>query len=46
MLALFLLVGSYYAGWSVVVFPIWVLLFSAYILIENFRRPGLTRGAS
>ncbi len=38
-LALFVLVGSYYVGWSFVVFPLWVLLISIYILFDNLRRP-------
>ena len=37
-LALILLFGSYYIAWSFVVFPFWVLLLSAYILIDNLRR--------
>ncbi len=37
VLALFLLLGSYYVGWCIVVLPIWVLLLSTYILIENLR---------
>jgi hypothetical protein len=36
-LALVLLLGSYYIGWSIVVLPAWVFLFSTYILIDNFR---------
>ena len=36
--ALFLLIGSYYVGWSVVVLPIWVLLLSTHIMIDNFRK--------
>lgn len=39
-LALLLIVGSSYFGWSVVVFPIWVFLLSSYILIVNLRRPA------
>jgi hypothetical protein len=39
LLALAVLVGSYYVGWSFAVLPIWVLLVSAYILIDNLRRP-------
>jgi hypothetical protein len=38
MLALFLLIGSYYISWSFVVFPVWVFLISFYILRDNFRR--------
>ena len=35
-LALLLLVGSYYVGWSVLLFPAWALLISIYILFDNF----------
>jgi hypothetical protein len=35
VLALFLLVGSYWIGWSFVLFPIWVLILSTCILIEK-----------
>ncbi len=37
MLSLLLLFGSYYLSWSFVVFPIWVLLISICILIDNLR---------
>ena len=36
-LGLTLLVGSYYIAWSVVVLPLWVLLISAHILVDNLR---------
>jgi len=36
-LALILLIGSYYISWSLLVFPVWVLLLSTYILVDNFR---------
>lgn len=39
VLALILLFGSYYIGWSFVLFPFWVLLISAYFFFENFWRP-------
>jgi hypothetical protein len=39
MLAIFLLLGSYCVGWSIVVFPAWVLLISAYVLMDNLRGP-------
>jgi hypothetical protein len=39
LLSLLLLFGSYYIRWSFVVFPLWVLLISIYILIDNLRRP-------
>ena len=38
-LALILLAGSYYISWSFVVLPVWVLLISVYILIDNYRSP-------
>ena len=38
-LALVLLLGSYYLTWSFFVFPLWVLLLSGQILIDNFRKP-------
>ena len=37
LLALVLLIGSYYIGWSFVILPAWVLLISAYILVDNLR---------
>jgi hypothetical protein len=37
LLASVLLIGSNYIGWSFVVLPAWVLLVSAYILIDNLR---------
>jgi hypothetical protein len=36
-LACILLVGSYYVGWSIAVFPVWVFLLSIHILIYNLR---------
>jgi hypothetical protein len=38
LLALLLLVGSYYIGWSFAVLPVWVFLISAYVLTDNLRR--------
>ncbi|NVO13433.1 MAG: hypothetical protein HXX10_05290 [Rhodoplanes sp.] len=38
-LAALLLFGSYYVGWSFVVFPLWVLVLSTYILFDNMRAP-------
>jgi hypothetical protein len=35
VLAVFLLVGSYSVSWSVIVLPLWVLLISGYILVDN-----------
>jgi hypothetical protein len=41
VLAAIVLLGSGYMTWSFVVFPIWVLLVSCNILIDNLRRsPG------
>jgi hypothetical protein len=36
-MALFLLFASQWFDWSFIVFPVWVLLISVYILITNFR---------
>ena len=36
-MALFLLFASQWVDWSFVVFPVWALLISLYILIANFR---------
>jgi hypothetical protein len=36
-LGLSLLVGSYYFTWSIVVLPLWVLLISIHILLDNLR---------
>jgi hypothetical protein len=38
MLALILLIGSYYISWSFAVLPVWVFLISVYILIDNLGR--------
>lgn len=38
LLALVLLIGSYYIGWSFAVLPVWVLLISIHILMDNLRR--------
>jgi hypothetical protein len=42
-LALLLLLSSRFADWLTLVFPLWVLALSLYILVENLRRtqPGL-----
>jgi hypothetical protein len=37
VLALIVLVGSYYISWSFAVLPAWVLLISGYILIDNLQ---------
>ena len=36
-LALILLVGSYFSTWPIVVLPLWVLLLSVIILLDNIR---------
>ncbi len=36
-LAVLLLIGSYFATWAIIVLPLWVLLISIAILIDNFR---------
>jgi hypothetical protein len=38
VLALTLLLGSYLITWSFLVLPLWILLISVYILIDNFRQ--------
>jgi hypothetical protein len=38
VLAVVLLVGSYYISVSFIVLPLWILLISIYILSENLRR--------
>jgi hypothetical protein len=38
-LSLLLLLGSYYVSWSFLVFPLWVFLISAFILIDTIRSP-------
>src|ERR1700722_3712725 len=38
--ALLLLLSGRYIDWILLVFPLWVLLVSIYILIDNLRRPG------
>jgi hypothetical protein len=37
--ALFLLLSGRYIEWILMLFPMWVLLISIYILIDNLRRP-------
>ena len=37
LLALVLLIGSFYIGWSFAVLPAWVFLISVYILMDNLR---------
>ena len=38
--ALFLLLSGRYIEWILMLFPLWVLLISIYILIDNLRRPS------
>ncbi len=44
-LAALVLLGSFYVSWSIMVLPVWVLLLSVHILIDNLRgrdrSPGL-----
>jgi MFS family permease len=43
IVALLVLLGSYHLAWSFVVFPLWVFVFSTFILMENMRgRSGAT----
>ena len=37
VLAVFLLFGGYYVGWVFVLFPLWILLLSVQILLENSK---------
>ena len=37
VLALFLLFGAGYFNWAFLTFPLWVFIFSCYILIDNYR---------
>jgi hypothetical protein len=46
VLALLVLFGSYQIAWSFVVFPLWVFITSAYILIDNIGRPSGTAAKS
>ncbi len=43
--AAFLLVGSGYLDWALLVFPAWVLLVSIYILVDNMRGSIPAEGA-
>jgi hypothetical protein len=38
VLALFLLLSIGFFDWAPVVFPLWILLISVYILLANLRR--------
>jgi hypothetical protein len=42
VLALGLLIGSSYFTWSFLALPVWVLLISIHILIDNYR--GMRKG--
>ena len=44
--ALLLLFSGRYIDWILLVFPLWVLLISIYILIDNLRRPSQTAATS
>jgi hypothetical protein len=44
--ALLLLFSGRYIDWILLVFPLWVLLLSIYILIDNLRRPSQTAATS
>jgi hypothetical protein len=46
VLALFLLFGSYSISWSFAAFPIWVLLISICVLLDNFRRGPTPAGGA
>ena len=35
LLAIILLIGSFFMSWSIAVLPFWVFLISVYILIDN-----------
>ncbi|WP_246728429.1 hypothetical protein [Microvirga terricola] len=41
-LAALVLLGSLYLNWSIMVLPVWVLLISVHILINNLRRKDST----
>jgi hypothetical protein len=44
--ALLLLLSGRYIDWIILVFPLWVLLISIYILIDNLRRPSQPEATS
>jgi hypothetical protein len=46
LLAVILLIGSFFISWSVAVFPSWVFLISVYILIDNLRGNPLADGGA
>lgn len=45
LLAMILLIGSFYMSWSIAVLPFWVCLISIYILIDNLGRGSAADGA-
>jgi len=45
LLAMILLIGSFYMSWSIAVLPFWVSLISVYILIDNLGGGSATDGA-
>jgi hypothetical protein len=45
-LAMILLFGSYYLSWSFVVFPLWVLLMSIYIFLDELKPGSAVRWGS
>ena len=44
--ALLLLLNGRYIDWILLLFPLWVLLISIYILVDNLRRPFQTAATS
>jgi len=46
VLALLLLVSISHLSWIILIFPLWILLISIYILIENYRRGPLATASS
>jgi len=46
ILALIILLGSYYITWSFIVLPVWVFLVSSCILVADLRRPPQTGAGS
>jgi hypothetical protein len=45
LLAMILLIGSFFISWSIAVLPLWVFLISVYILIDNLGgRSGIAGG--
>src|SRR5271157_3233855 len=44
--ALLLLLSGRYIDWIILIFPLWVLLISIYILIDNLRRTSQTATTS